>query len=121
MINAELLPKLLLRNNLILSQAFWQLKEFTKLLTQNEFRHIIASNEGSALLGIGNIYQQKPRIYFQNSGLPNALNPLFSIAHKKVYSIPLILLIDGEVLCNKRWTPYKIKGEVTEKMSNYSI
>ena len=29
----------------------------------------------------------------QNSGLSNALNPLISIAHKKVYSIPLILII----------------------------
>ena len=29
----------------------------------------------------------------QNSGLSNALNPLISIAHEKVYSIPLILII----------------------------
>ena len=28
----------------------------------------------------------------QNSGLGNAINPLISIAHKKVYSIPLLLI-----------------------------
>ena len=34
-----------------------------------------------------------PCVYMQNSGLGNALNPIISIAHKKVYSITLILII----------------------------
>ena len=38
---------------------------------------------------------QIPSIYMQNSGLSNALNPLISIAHPKVYSIPLILRSTG--------------------------
>ena len=63
MINAELLLKLLLRNNSNFFSGVPDsvLKEFTKLLTRkNEFRHIIASNEGSAIsLGIGNYLSTK--------------------------------------------------------------
>ena len=29
----------------------------------------------------------------QNSGLGNAINPLISLAHKKVWSIPIVLVI----------------------------
>ena len=73
------------------------LKELSIYLqSKNKKDHIIASNEGAAVsLGIGNYLSTKkiPCIYMQNSGLSNALNPLISIAHKKVYSIPLILII----------------------------
>ena len=31
-------------------------------------------------------------VYLQNSGLGNALNPLISIADKRVYSIPMLLI-----------------------------
>ena len=71
------------------------LKEFSKTLDKKK-NHIIATNEGSAVsLGIGNYLSTKniPCIYMQNSGLANAINPLISIAHKKVYSIPLVLVI----------------------------
>ena len=68
-------------------------KKFNNL---NKYNHIIAVNEGSAVsLGVGYYLSTKklPCIYLQNSGLSNAINPLISIAHKKVYSIPLLLLI----------------------------
>ena len=59
-------------------------------------KHMVTSNEGSSIalcigyhLSTGNL----PCAYMQNSGLGNAINPLISIAHKKVYSIPLLLLI----------------------------
>ena len=58
--------------------------------------HIIAANEGSAVsIGIGYHLSTKkiPCVYLQNSGLGNAINPLISIAHNKVYSIPLLLII----------------------------
>ena len=32
-------------------------------------------------------------VYFQNSGLGNIINPLTSIIHKNVYSIPMIFFI----------------------------
>ena len=66
------------------------------LQNKDEKKHIIATNEGSAVsIGIGYYLSTKkvPCVYMQNSGLSNALNPLISIAHKKVYSIPLILII----------------------------
>jgi len=58
--------------------------------------HIIAANEGNAValacgyhLATGSI----PLVYMQNSGLGNTVNPLLSLAHKDVYSIPMVLLI----------------------------
>ena len=45
----------------------------------------------------------------QNSGLSNALNALISIAHQKVYSIPLILIVGW------RGSP-KIKDEPQHKV-----
>ena len=58
--------------------------------------HIVASNEGSAIaIGAGYYLSKKkiPAIYMQNSGLGNAINPLTSICHSKVYSIPMLLII----------------------------
>ena len=73
------------------------LKELSiHLQLKNKKYHIIASNEGSAVsIGIGyHLFTKKiPCIYMQNSGLSNSLNPLISIANKKVYSIPLIIII----------------------------
>ncbi len=73
------------------------LKDFCNHLTKlSKKKHIIAVNEGSAIsLGIG-YYLSKKKIacvYLQNAGLSNAINPLISIAHKKIYSIPLLLII----------------------------
>ncbi len=76
---------------------------FNKVLNKNN--HIIACNEGSAVaLGIGHyLATSRPAlIYLQNSGLGNTINPLISLSHKEVYSIPSILLIGwrGEILNN---------------------
>ncbi len=73
------------------------LQSFTdQIKTKKTITHKIAVNEGSAVaMGVGYYLatKKKPCIYFQNSGLGNAFNPLISIAHQNVYSIPLILLI----------------------------
>jgi len=58
--------------------------------------HITACNEGAAVaLGIGHyLATARPAlIYLQNSGLGNTINPLISLSHKRVYSIPAILLV----------------------------
>lgn len=97
---------------------------------KNENNHIIATNEGSAIsLGIGHYLATKkiPTIYMQNSGLSNALNPLISIAHEKVYSIPLILIIGWRGSPKVKDEPqHNAKGEITEKILellniNYTI
>ena len=97
------------------------LKELTILLpTNNKKKHIIAANEGSAVaIGIGHYLSTKkmPCVYMQNSGLSNALNPLISIANKKVYSIPLVLIIGwrGSPRINDE-PQHNVKGQITEQI-----
>jgi phosphonopyruvate decarboxylase len=70
------------------------LKEFINLIPENQ--NFISQNEGSAVaLAAGYHLSSKkiPLVYLQNSGLGNAINPLISITHKAVYSLPIILLI----------------------------
>ena len=82
--------------------------------------HIIATNEGAAVsIGIGHYLSTKkiPAIYMQNSGLSNALNPLISIAHEKVYSIPLILIIGWRGSPRVKDEPqHNVKGKITEQI-----
>jgi phosphonopyruvate decarboxylase len=97
------------------------LKELSfSLQNKNKKNHIIATNEGSAVsIGIGHYLSTKkiPCIYMQNSGLSNALNPLISIAHKKVYSIPLILIIGWRGSPRIKDEPqHNVKGKITEKI-----
>ena len=97
------------------------LKELSFFLqNKNKKNHVIATNEGSAVsIGIGHYLSTKkiPSIYMQNSGLSNALNPLISIAHQKVYSIPLILIIGwrGSPKVNDE-PQHNVKGKITEKI-----
>ena len=97
------------------------LKELSSSLqNKNKKNHIISTNEGSAVsIGIGYYLSTKrmPIIYMQNSGLSNALNPLISICHKKVYSIPLILIIGWRGSPRIDDEPqHKVKGKITKKI-----
>ena len=74
------------------------LKNFCAVITDNaaEENHIIAANEGNAVsiaLGYYMATKKIALVYMQNSGLGNAINPLVSLADKKVYSIPLLMMI----------------------------
>ena len=97
------------------------LKELSiTLKNKGKKNHIIATNEGSAVaIGIGHYLSGKgiPCVYMQNSGLSNALNPLISIAHKKVYSIPLVLIIGwrGSPKINDE-PQHNVKGKITENI-----
>ena len=97
------------------------LKELSySLQSKNYKNHILATNEGSAVsLGIGKYLstQKVPVVYMQNSGLSNALNPLISIAHEKVYSIPLILIIGWRGSPRIKDEPqHNVKGKITEQI-----
>ena len=99
------------------------LKELSIFLkNKNKKNHIIATNEGSATsLGIGYYLatNKLPCIYMQNSGLSNALNPLISIAHKKVYSIPLVLIIGWRGSPAAKDEPqHNVKGKITKELLN---
>jgi len=59
-------------------------------------KHIVAANEGTAVgLAAGHyLATSKPAVvYMQNSGIGNAVNPICSLLHKKVYAIPVIFVI----------------------------
>ena len=83
-------------------------------------KHVIAVNEGAAIsIGIGyHLSKNKiPCVYFQNSGLGNAINPLISIAHKEVYSIPLLLVIGWRGSPKQSDEPQHVaKGKITKKL-----
>ena len=123
MIKIDSLIKVLKRNN---SDFFTGvpdsvLKELSQFLqSKKNSKHVLATNEGSAIsIGIGYYLSQKklPCVYMQNSGLSNALNPLISIAHPKVYSIPLILIIGWRGSPKIKDEPqHNVKGKITEKI-----
>ena len=123
MIKIDSLIKILKRNN---SDFFTGvpdsvLKELSQYLqSKKNSKHVLATNEGSAIsIGIGYYLSQKklPCVYMQNSGLSNALNPLISIAHPKVYSIPLILIIGWRGSPKIKDEPqHNVKGKITEKI-----
>ena len=73
------------------------LKSFSlDLKNLNNKKHIIAANEGGAVSIATGYYlatSKIPVVYFQNSGLGNIINPITSIVHKDVYSIPMIFFI----------------------------
>ena len=97
------------------------LKNFSIYLKNfNLNKHIVASNEGSAVsIGIGYYLSTKkiPCIYLQNSGLSNAMNPLISVANKDVYAVPLLLLIGWRGSPKMPDEPqHKVKGKITLKL-----
>lgn len=133
MIKVETLINLLNKNksNFFTGVPDSVLKELSFRLEKKDKReHIIATNEGSAVsIAIGHYLSTKkiPSIYLQNSGLSNAINPLISIAHNKVYSIPLILIIGWRGSPRIKDEPqHEAKGKITESILkllkiNYTI
>lgn len=121
MIKIESLIKILEKNksNFFTGVPDSVLKELSNFLQdKNKKKHIVATNEGSAVsIGIGHYLSTKkmPCVYMQNSGLSNALNPIISIAHNKVYSIPLILVIGWRGSPKLKDEPqHNVKGKITE-------
>lgn len=60
------------------------------------FEHLVAANEGAAVATAAGHYLGSGRpavVYMQNSGLGNAVNPLSSLASRRVYGLPMVLLI----------------------------
>ncbi len=94
------------------------LKEFLLTLqTSGQLEHHIVANEGAAIaLAAGHQMAsgKLPLVYMQNSGLGNAVSPLMSLAHKRVYAIPMLLLIGHRGEAGKHDEPQHLAmGEVT--------
>jgi phosphonopyruvate decarboxylase len=88
-----------------------------KFYPKNNF--MVSSSEGSALSFCIGYYLAKkkiPIIYLQNSGLGNLINPLVSLTHKKIYSIPLLLMIGWRGYKNESDEPqHLIQGSILQK------
>ena len=94
------------------------LKNLSPYFEKNKKKHISAVNEGNAIAiasGYHMATKKIPCVYFQNSGLGNAVNPLASIVHSKVYSIPMLLIIGWRGSPNLKDEPqHKVKGKITK-------
>lgn len=97
-----------------------QLQGFCNLLLEKfgiSEQHIVCANEGAAVglcagyyLATGKI----PLIYMQNSGIGNAVNPITSLTHQKVYAIPMVLVIGWRGEPKVKDEPQHVfQGEIT--------
>lgn len=95
------------------------LKNFTEFVLEKSKpkNNIIAANEGTAVaIAAGyNISNKKiPLVYLQNSGLGNLINPLLSLTDKKVYKIPMIIMVGWRGEPNKVDEPQHLtQGKTT--------
>ena len=127
MINVENLIKTIKKNsiNFFTGVPDSVLKNLSPYLENlNKKQHLIASNEGGAIgLAIGYHLSTKKlaAVYMQNSGLTNALNPILSLAHQKVYSIPMLLIIGWRGAPSSKDEPqHLIMGNLTRKFLRLS-
>ena len=120
MIKAERLINFLKRNSInFFSGVPDSVLKPTKKYLEREKEHFVTANEGiaaSLCIGYHLATGKLPCLYLQNSGLSNAINPLISIAHHKIYSIPMIILIGWRGAPKTKDEPQHIvKGSVTTK------
>lgn len=83
-------------------------------------RHIIAANEGNASALAAGYYLATGKaavVYMQNSGEGNAVNPMASLLHKKVYGIPVIFVIGWRGEPGVKDEPQHVyQGEITTRL-----
>lgn len=84
-------------------------------------RHVVAANEGAAVAlaaGWWLATGEPGVVYMQNSGLGNAINPLLSLAHPAVYSIPMVLLVGWRGTPGLKDEPqHRVQGVVTQDLA----
>ena len=80
-------------------------------------RHFVTVNEGAAVGLASGFYLGEGTlscVYMQNSGMGNAINPIASLIHQKVYDIPMLFLIGYRGEPGKKDEPqHKFQGEIT--------
>ncbi|MFR8033888.1 MAG: phosphonopyruvate decarboxylase [Lachnospiraceae bacterium] len=99
------------------------LSDFCKCLErQYADCHEVPANEGAAVaLAAGHyLAEQKPcLVYMQNSGIGNAVNPICSLIHEKVYRIPVLFFVGYRGEPGKKDEPQHVfQGEVTIPLLN---
>ena len=82
--------------------------------------HVVAANEGGAVaLAAGHtIATGKPAmVYLQNSGIGNAVNPVASLLHERVYGIPCVFVVGWRGEPGVKDEPqHAFQGAVTPQM-----
>ena len=122
MIRPKKLVQLLKKNNINFFSGVPDsvLKSLTPYFEKNKKNHIGAVNEGNAIAIAAGYHlstKKLPCVYMQNSGLGNAVNPLASITHAKVYSIPMLLVIGWRGSPGSNDEPqHQVKGLITKKL-----
>ena len=90
----------------------------------SQYSHVIASNEGNAVALAAGYYlstRKVPVVYMQNSGEGNAINPIVSLLHDKVYAIPVIFIIGWRGEPGVHDEPQHIyQGEITLKLLEHT-
>ena len=93
-----------------------QLSPFCDYIQKNS-NNTIAVNEGNAVAiasGYHLTTDKYPVVYLQNSGLGNIVNPVTSLTHSKVYSIPIVYVIGWRGQPGVHDEPqHKKQGEIT--------
>lgn len=98
------------------------LKDFCAYITDNVLaaNNIITANEGSAIALAAGYHLSTGKsglVYMQNSGQGNSINPLASLVDRKVYCIPVLLLIGWRGRTGKKDEPQHVKqGQITLKL-----
>ena len=84
--------------------------------------HEVPANEGAAVgLAAGHyLAEKKPcLVYMQNSGIGNAVNPICSLIHEKVYQIPVLFFVGYRGEPGKKDEPQHVfQGEATIPLLN---
>ena len=95
------------------------LKDFCGYLSDTS-KDMIVANEGNAIsiaLGYHLATGKIGVCYMQNSGIGNATNPLVSLVHPEIYSIPILLIIGWRGEPGKKDEPQHIaQGRFTPSM-----
>ena len=95
--------------------CMWMKKLILKIIKLLRMRGAIALASGY-YLSTG----KTPLVYFQNSGLGNAINPLLSLCDTSVYKIPMIILIGWRGDPGISDEPQHIKqGAIQERLLKY--
>lgn len=93
-----------------------------KYADENKIANVSAPNEGIAIANATGYHLASgkvPVVYLQNSGLGNTLNPLTSLTHKSVYSIPILLIIGWRGAPGIKDEPQHFKmGKITIDLLN---
>jgi len=72
------------------------LQDLNNCILDKSSKNYIVPNEGLALSMASGYYisnKKIPCVYLQNSGIGNLINPLLSLSHTNVYSIPMLIII----------------------------